>query len=592
MTSANSTEAGRMRGIDYFLLLVVCAGLYGVAAFSGRPLSVHEARLPQLAREMAQGQSDWLLPQSAGRPWLERPPLPHWCTAFSILAFNRNDALWVVRLAAAIAGCAIVLTGAWMAARWFGRSLGLLAGVVIATSYELYQYATLAEDDIYLGALAAACVALFVAAEWSGADSSAQFDGAPPDRRIGWRGWVGDFLMPRRDWATVGFFVLLGLTNLAKGPLVGAVPIIAAVGLYLLCNREARSLRRCTWLWGWLIFLALTAVWPWWAHRHYPDVWDNWRFDYLGKSDGNAAKQWNEPWWYYLMMLPMALAPWTWATVIGAVASARRAWNESRSPERFVWCWALAGLIVLSLPARKHHHYLVPIVTPWAILGALGLREVGKWIDSRGSRRASDAAAPRVDPRPWLLAAAVAAFIACAAWVQFAVAGRDPAMLAEMTFLAEVEAGVPPGEPVFINSDIGSLGFFRLQFTLHRWQRLLHNLSFLRDRELRSPVAYVITRAHDEPALSRIGATGIVAQAATSRRERSPGQRFTLFRVMIPPELQRYPRPAYIGVMQAMGRKPGPWCGDDSNDPSRYDRTAGHLYDLSHDGSLRRPGTP
>src|SRR5262249_33124390 len=151
-----------------------------------------------------------------------------------------------------------------------------------------------------------------------------------------------------------------------KGPLVGAVPVIATITVYLLLKRDPRSIRRYTWLWGWLVFIALSAAWPWWAMKHYPDVLDNWQFDYLGQSDGDAAHQWDEAWWYYLMVLPLALAPWTWATVIGLIDTAWRAWQERGSPERFLWCWAFTGLLILSLPARKHHHYLVPILMPWA----------------------------------------------------------------------------------------------------------------------------------------------------------------------------------------------------------------------------------
>ena len=161
-------DAGQpLRTADYLILILLCAIIYGPGVFAGRPLSVHEARLPQLAREMIRQHSSWILPQSGGRPWLERPPLPHWATAISMKLFGRTDALWVVRLPAAIMGCLLSMIGAWMSARWFGRRCGLLAGVVLATTYELYQYATLAEDDIYLAALAAACVAAFVASEWN-----------------------------------------------------------------------------------------------------------------------------------------------------------------------------------------------------------------------------------------------------------------------------------------------------------------------------------------------------------------------------------------------------------------------------------------
>jgi hypothetical protein len=165
----------------------------------------------------------------------------------------------------------------------------------------------------------------------------------------------------------------------------------------------------------------------------------------------------------------------------------------------------------------------------------------------------------------WLLGSVVAGVILIAGWVQVIVAGRDDATLAELAFLRNVRTIVPPTEPVLINSDVDSLNFFRLQFDLGRSSRLLHNLSYLRDRDLTSSLYYVITRAQDEPDLLRIGAIERLAQAERSHRERSPGQRFTLYRVTPAPDLKRYPRPAYVGVMQAMARKPGPWCGDDWN---------------------------
>jgi 4-amino-4-deoxy-L-arabinose transferase-like glycosyltransferase len=608
MTLAPATgEAPRLRPTDYLILVTLVAALYGTAALSGRPLSIHEARIPQLAREMASGHGDWILPQSAGRPWLERPPLPHWFTAASMAAFGRTDSLWVARLPAALMGGLIVLTGAWMSARWFGRQLGLLAGMVIATSYELYQYSTLAEDDIYLGAVAVACMAMFVRSEWPSGEQPNEAIDAPP--RAGLAEWARAFV-GWREWSTVLFFVLLGLTNLAKGPLVGALPIIGTVGAFLLWNRDARRVRHFTWLWGWLIFLALTAAWPWWAQRHYPDIWDNWRFDYVGQYEGgdpSAARQWDEPVWHYLEKLPGALAPWTVATVIGLAFTARRAWSIPRSPERFLWCWAWAGLIVLSLPARKHHHYLVPIITPWAILAAMGLLPVGRWLmaaDPRergrkpmfgllvlgvpgavalallhgklpgGAGSAAVLAAAwlgcvgmfyvglsRADTR-WLVASIVVGFVVCAGWVQLVVAGRDERTRAQMDLLRQVEAAVPAGELVRINSDVASLEFFRLQFSLRRPSELLHNLTYLRDRDLSTPVVYVVTRAEDEPGLAQLGDVTRIAQESPTRREPRPGQRFSLFRVVLSPELARYPRPPYVGVMQAMGRKRGPWCGN------------------------------
>ena len=45
---------------------------------------------------------------------------------------------------------------------------------------------------------------------------------------------------------------------------------------------------------------------------------------------------------------------------------------------QFLWCWAIIPIFVLSLPHRKHHHYLVPSLAPWAILAALGMRPIAQ----------------------------------------------------------------------------------------------------------------------------------------------------------------------------------------------------------------------
>src|SRR5258705_1880207 len=105
--------------------------------FSGRPLSLHEGRLPELSREMMQSH-DWIIPRSGGRPWLERPPLPHWITiATSAILGQRCDRVWVVRLPAVLMGTITVLLTAWIAARLFGRNIGLASGLILPTCYHV-----------------------------------------------------------------------------------------------------------------------------------------------------------------------------------------------------------------------------------------------------------------------------------------------------------------------------------------------------------------------------------------------------------------------------------------------------------------------
>jgi len=250
---------GRLRWWDYLSLAAFCLLLFGYYMVCGRPLSMHEARVPQTAREMLQNASvqsaspmaiadNWLFPKSGGRPWLERPPLPHWIMiGTSLILGQRCDTEWIVRLPSVILGTLVVLLSAWMASVWFGRSVGLLSGFMLATMYEFYTYSILAEDEIYLAALVTLAMALFVHLEFA--------SGRQWDRRVTFLG--------NRPWQVWGLFIVLGLSNLVKSPLLGVVVVAGPIGVFLLLNMQWPRLRRYVWETGWILCIVLSAPGRW-----------------------------------------------------------------------------------------------------------------------------------------------------------------------------------------------------------------------------------------------------------------------------------------------------------------------------------------
>ena len=571
---------------DGSLLFLFCLALFGWTMFDGRPLSLHEARLPQVSREMMQN-GDWLIPRSGGRPWLERPPLPHWCEAIVSFALGQHaDKVWVVRLPAVLAGSITALLCAWMAARLFGRSTGLWSGLILATSLEFWTYSGLAEDDIFLAAIVAAAMALFV---------SLEFPRNPLNRsRTSFFG--------SRPWQVLGLFAMLGLTNFAKGPLVGAAVVIAPVAVFLLATRDRNRISRYLWLWGWLVFLAITLAWPAVVyHQFKTEAIDNWKFDYHGTS------QYDEPFWYYPVQVLAALAPWTPAIFFGLWQTARLAKAQPASTARFLWCWAILPILVLSIPHRKHHHYLVPSLAPWAILAALGFRDITRsmFTGPLWSRRPTFGLATfgligvvaivivhwkvpllRNLPHPAALAAVLSVvWIGCVAAFYHGLETQNPhrvmrAIVAGLAvafcwghavipdratqddtlLLQRAEAAVPRDALLFIDSDLhGELDFFREGFYLRPEARLLHNLSFLRDDKIKSPQVYVLTREWKARELAQLGQVDIVDQSSRSRpsdhakKARLSHDKFMLYRLTFDPDLQRYPAPTHISTMQAMG---------------------------------------
>src|SRR5437660_8850629 len=74
---------------------------------------------------------DWAIPHINGVPYLEKPPLYFWLTAFTFALFGYSE--WAVRLWSALATLGAVLLTWRIGLHLYGRRAGLLAGLVLTT---------------------------------------------------------------------------------------------------------------------------------------------------------------------------------------------------------------------------------------------------------------------------------------------------------------------------------------------------------------------------------------------------------------------------------------------------------------------------
>jgi 4-amino-4-deoxy-L-arabinose transferase-like glycosyltransferase len=589
---------------DGFFVAIYCLILFGFAGFSGRPLTMHEARLPETSREML-ARHDWLLPTSGGRPWLERPPLPHWIVISTMKLFGRVDRVWIVRLPSAVMGTITVLFTMYIAGKWFDPITGIVSACVLATAIKFYQYATLAEDDIYLAALVAGAIALFTRAElWSAKTTpalryseepgaSANGPGSSEYLRTGVGQLVVGFFT-LRPWPVMGFFVILGIANLTRGPLLAIIYGGCPVAVYaLICAWMQKSLApisRYTWLWGWIALIALALAWPLYAMHVHPDVVDNWKYDYVGRINGVYAAI-NEPWWFYVFKaLPLALLPWTPICLVGVYVSTTSIWraivtrasgpcelhgsnktlDKPMPPARaggpchgdafshlWVLCWAIVPLLILSIPKGKHDHYLVPFLAPWAILGSIGLVEIYRLIETRTDFPLA------ASEQPTLISAMVLLLVGyCIGEAK--LAARTDHTIDDTAFLIRCRDEATANLPLFIDAKLGppgNLDFFRVQFYSRNDAHLLHNLSFLRDERITAPTVMVICRSNDRYQLDQMGSTQLIDQSKKSHEQDDFFGPLSLYRLTFRTDLVRYPLPTVISSLQAMERAPGPWCG-------------------------------
>ena len=525
----------------YLPLLLFCLLLFGYSLVGGRPLTMHEARLPETAREML-ATGEFLVPHSGDRPWVERPPQPHWLVMAVTAPVGGLRHVWQARLPNVLVGLLGVALVCAIAARLFDRATAVLAGFLQATTWEYLCYAWLAEDDIYLCAIIYAALLVFARLEFpagGGDDSPA----APGELTNGFLG--------RRPWAVALLFLLLGLTNMAKGPLFGTVIALVPIAGCLLLDFRWAALRRYLWLPGWLLFLAVAAWWFVAAERLCPGSWKVWHYDLFGRlAEGYIGA----PWHYYLTHFPGIMAPWFVFGFLGVahVWQARRTSPQGRRRSAFVLSWALLTIALLTVPQGKHHHYLLSVTGAWAILGAVGLQMAGGKL-----------AAWRPGLRRWLapaLGAFLLIFAAALCAVHSTLTVKSDRTAADTAFLRQVAAVAAPGQTLAIDAK-GSMDFFRALFYLqgHRAE-VITGLPCILDarRGWRGREIMVITRAGRADVLREYGETEELLRSAGSRRANGPGENFALFKVRLRDDLPQVPWPP-VTPMQAMERAPMPW---------------------------------
>ncbi|MDB5387476.1 MAG: hypothetical protein JWM11_3122 [Planctomycetaceae bacterium] len=596
---------------DYLSLALLSTVMFGFSLIGGRVLTMHESRLPQASREMFET-GEWLVPQCGGRPWLERPPLPHWITMGVASLFGRCDQVWIVRIPPALMGGLSVLLVGWMAARWFGRNMGLLSGAILATLFQFIRYAWLAEEDIFLAAIVISTLVWFIKLEFidlnakpesqSPEDKPSDLESNFSDSDFGKQLETGkNSFWGGRGSAVLVFFVFLGLTNLVKGLLFGAAMVLIPMGGFMLWNADWSRIKRYVWIWGWLAAIAAATGWMVAASLKYPDLLQLWIADVATRTDGVVRR---DPFWYYPVNLLWCLVPWTIPAIQGLVLTSRAAFRKRYSAERFLWCWAILPGAALSLAQHKHHHYLVPCLAPWAILGALGARQMWQaivawpatwknplWGTLAVSVPGCLAVAffhDRIPGPIWIWqvwsivipAAAFGLFWGCGRanprWASGAVLSvvcllycvghlysgwyvdsyRD-----DTIFLADTRRIVGDEQPIFINGQRTILNMFRHLFYLGDNAHMLHNLTFLRDERIREPEVYVIARLKDAKQLSELGVPEIVTESRYHERLRDPDTRWTLFRLKFRDDLPRFPNNVTYTAKQVMEREPGPYLG-------------------------------
>ncbi len=324
-----------LRGSPLLILSVLFVALYGLDLVWSRDLWVQdEARYGEVVREMlADGQ--WLIPHLNGHPYPDKPPLYFWLVAALGGVVGHGELAF--RLFSIVSTLAAVW-GVWRVANQLaGRRAAFWSGALF-----LSMLLTLVVGHIYRMDMALTAAAVLA---WD----------ALLRRRAG--GGTGSLL---------AFWGLTALTVAIKGPVGLAFTLLPAI-VWITWEEGTGLWRRLRPFAGLAGLVAMVAAWIAAAlatgHGDYLET--VWREQLLGR----AVKSWShrEPVYFYLVLLPFLLMPWSGLVGTGMWRMLRRRTQAWRA----VLSFTLPPLIVLSLVSGKLFIYLQPLVPGFALAGGI-----------------------------------------------------------------------------------------------------------------------------------------------------------------------------------------------------------------------------
>jgi 4-amino-4-deoxy-L-arabinose transferase-like glycosyltransferase len=297
-----------------------------------------EARFPVMARDVL-ANGNWLFPEIAGVPMLNKPPLHAWLIALSSLPAGEVTPRSAV-LPSALGAVGVVLATAWLGAQLFGMRVGVTAGFMTVTTAGVFVLARSPVPDMTLTLAITGAMAALGLAEFE-----------------------------QRRHALIAFYGFTGLAFLAKGP-PGLIPLAAALAFELLAHGP-KGIRRLVSVPG-LALLALLIV-PWsllalWAGEQQfvqRVIVKDMRSKYFGLG-GWRLERLIEP-LKWTLTLPL---PWSILAPFAAWSAARESGRDRARPAWLALVWAATVFVLVGMSERQRSRYYLPLCPPIALLVA------------------------------------------------------------------------------------------------------------------------------------------------------------------------------------------------------------------------------
>ena len=344
-------NSGR-RAFGEVVLLLALAAILFLPGFPLRELwTPDEPRYMEVAREMALT-GDYLIPHLGGHAYAEKPPLFFWLTAALYkLGFGLNSGRVVVALASA----GTVLLTYFFARRVMPSPGPLLSGVVtLTTILFLLQSKSGVIDPVVTFLAVAALIS-------------------------GYRALQAETRLRTLWW--VGFYGLVALGILTKGPAGLFVPVLVLAAYGVVNRRRVRS-GVLSHVLGIVVLLGITLAWLVPAASVGGAAYRDRLIGQILSRAVDSESHRQAP-YYFVARYPMDFQPWVFVFPV-ALAGAIWLWRSKRDEKaQFLVLWFGVVFLLFSAVSSKRPGYLMPLVPAVGLLVgqyfARGVREGFPW---------------------------------------------------------------------------------------------------------------------------------------------------------------------------------------------------------------------
>lgn len=327
----------------YALILAVLYCLVYILPLGERAIMIpDEARYAEIPREMIIS-GDWVSPQLNDLRYFEKPVFGYWLTAISMQLFGDNA--FAMRLPSALSAGLSAFAVFLLLHRFARRPGTALTGAMIYLSMlGVYLIGTVnILDSVFSFLLTAAFVSFY----FSHRENS-------PGKRL-------------LQLILLGIFC--GMAFLAKGFLAFAL-LGSVIGLYVILQGRWQELFSRGWI-ALLAALAVIAPWAIMVHLQEPEYWHYFFWEEHVKRFASEEAQHDEPFWFYLMYLPLLALPWIAQLPLALKSLLKN--DESKQLALYAVFWCLLPFVFFSVARGKLPTYVLPCLAPLSVMLAIGM---------------------------------------------------------------------------------------------------------------------------------------------------------------------------------------------------------------------------